>query len=172
MEHSSHGCSERVVVRVERCRIVGAAPWSEFLGGVREIRTLRSTWRGLETWHGRDGVTLANERARQARQSSTLPCRSRSRSMASLWPQAIAETRAITISNTSCRMRLASRSSGIASASRPHTPSPRSACRSSNRPPSEDWLPPSKSTVSFLHRTDGRSKGTGVSSVMAAVAVG
>jgi hypothetical protein len=32
---------------------------------VREIRTLRSTWRGLETWHGRDGVTLADERARQ-----------------------------------------------------------------------------------------------------------
>src|SRR6266699_4807739 len=30
-----------------------------------EIRTLRSTWRGLETWHGRDGVTLADERARQ-----------------------------------------------------------------------------------------------------------
>jgi len=23
---------------------------------VREIRTLRSTWRGLETWHGRDAV--------------------------------------------------------------------------------------------------------------------
>ena len=33
---------------------------------MREIRTLRSTWRGLETWHGRDGVTLANERARAA----------------------------------------------------------------------------------------------------------
>ena len=32
---------------------------------VREIRTLRSTWRGLETWHGRDAVTLADERARQ-----------------------------------------------------------------------------------------------------------
>src|SRR3974377_603356 len=33
---------------------------------------LRSTWRGLETWHGRDGVTLANERARQRRtQTST-----------------------------------------------------------------------------------------------------
>jgi hypothetical protein len=32
---------------------------------VREIRMLRSTRRGLETWHGRDGVTLANERARQ-----------------------------------------------------------------------------------------------------------
>ena len=31
----------------------------------REIRTLRSTWRGLETWHGRDAVTLADERARQ-----------------------------------------------------------------------------------------------------------
>ena len=39
---------------------------------MREIRTLRSTWRGLETWHGRDGVTLANERARQRRtQTST-----------------------------------------------------------------------------------------------------
>jgi hypothetical protein len=41
---------------------------------------LRSTWRGLETWHGRDSVTLANERPRNgenklrpkpARQSST-----------------------------------------------------------------------------------------------------
>jgi hypothetical protein len=28
---------------------------------------LRSTWRGLKTWHGRDAVTLA------ARQPSTLP---------------------------------------------------------------------------------------------------
>src|SRR5215471_14074688 len=33
MEHSSHGDSERVVVRVERRRVVGAAPWSEDLGG-------------------------------------------------------------------------------------------------------------------------------------------
>ena len=32
---------------------------------MREIRMLRSTRRGLETWHGRDGVTLADERARQ-----------------------------------------------------------------------------------------------------------
>src|SRR4029453_11829150 len=32
---------------------------------VREIRMLRSTRRGLETWHGRDAVTLATERARQ-----------------------------------------------------------------------------------------------------------
>jgi hypothetical protein len=32
---------------------------------VREIRMLRSTRRGLEPWHGRDGVTLADERARQ-----------------------------------------------------------------------------------------------------------
>src|SRR6266481_275203 len=30
-----------------------------------EIRTLRSTRRGLETRHGRDAVTLADERARQ-----------------------------------------------------------------------------------------------------------
>ena len=33
MEHSSHGCSERVVVRVEQRRVVGTAPWSEGLGG-------------------------------------------------------------------------------------------------------------------------------------------
>jgi hypothetical protein len=32
---------------------------------VWEIRTLHSTWRGLETGHGRDAVTLADERARQ-----------------------------------------------------------------------------------------------------------
>ena len=33
---------------------------------------LRSTWRGLETWHGRDGVTLADERAsEQGTQTST-----------------------------------------------------------------------------------------------------
>ena len=32
---------------------------------MREIRMLRSTRRGLETRHGRDGVTLADERARQ-----------------------------------------------------------------------------------------------------------
>ena len=30
---------------------------------MRENRTLRLTWRGLETWHGRDSVTLADERA-------------------------------------------------------------------------------------------------------------
>jgi len=49
--------------------------------GVREIRMLRLTRRGLETWHGRDAVTLADERASNgehkhrptpARQSSTL----------------------------------------------------------------------------------------------------
>ena len=27
---------------------------------------LRSTWRGLKTWHGRDAVTLADERARDS----------------------------------------------------------------------------------------------------------
>jgi Family of unknown function (DUF6481) len=54
----------------------------------------------------------------------------------------------------------------------PHTPSVRSFSRSSSNPPLEDWLPPLKSTVSFLRQTDGRSKGSGVSSSMAAVAVG
>ena len=46
-----------------------------------------------------------------------------------------------------------SRRSGIASASRRQTPSLRSASRSSSRPPSDDRLPPAKSTVSFLRRT-------------------
>ena len=36
---------------------------------VQEIRTLRSTWRGLETWHG---IGL-----KPARQSSTLPASAR-----------------------------------------------------------------------------------------------
>ena len=49
---------------------------------VRENRMLRLTRRGLETWQGRDHVTLADERAsnrehqlrpKPARQSSTLP---------------------------------------------------------------------------------------------------
>ena len=48
---------------------------------MQEICTLRSKWRGLETWHGRDIVALADERASNrehqlrptpARQSSTL----------------------------------------------------------------------------------------------------
>src|SRR5262249_17795020 len=29
---------------------------------VREIHTLRSTWRGLETWHGRNAVTPRNRK--------------------------------------------------------------------------------------------------------------
>src|SRR5262249_36782162 len=58
----------------------------------------------------------------------------------------------------------------IAAASRRHTPSLRSASRSSNRPASEDWLPPAKSTVSFLRRMAGRSKGSGVSVFMTAEA--
>jgi hypothetical protein len=33
---------------------------------------LRSMWRGLETWHGRNSVTLADERAsQQGTQTST-----------------------------------------------------------------------------------------------------
>ena len=29
---------------------------------MREIRMLRATWRGLETWHGRDAVTPRNRK--------------------------------------------------------------------------------------------------------------
>jgi hypothetical protein len=52
-----------------------------------------------------------------------------------------------------------SRRSRIASASRRHTPSLRSASRNSSRPPFDDWLPPSKSTVSFLRWRPARLRG-------------
>src|SRR4029077_4468027 len=52
MEHSSHGCSERVVVRVERCRVVGAATWSEFLGGSEQW------FNGLVSEHNQGGYRL------------------------------------------------------------------------------------------------------------------
>jgi hypothetical protein len=97
-------------------------------------------------------------------------CRRRSRSIAS--SLAIADERAITISIISCWMRSGLRRSGIAAASRAHTPTLRSAARRSSKPPSDDWAQPLKSTVSFLRQTAGRSKGSGVSSVMAAVALG
>ena len=39
---------------------------------MREICTLGARWRGLETWHGRDLVTPADERAgQQGTQTST-----------------------------------------------------------------------------------------------------
>ncbi len=47
-------------------------------------------------------------------------------------------------------MRSGSRRSGIAAASRRHTPSLRSASRSSNKPASDDWVPPSKINCEFL----------------------
>src|SRR5215469_5193262 len=46
---------------------------------MRETRTLRATWRGLETWHGRD------PRPGPARQSSTLP-------MSGMWRRSHART--------------------------------------------------------------------------------
>jgi hypothetical protein len=70
----------------------------------------------------------------------------------------------ITISNIACRIRPGSRRSGIASASRRQTPCLRSASRRSSTPPSDDWLPPANRRWSYLHRTDGRSNGSGVSS--------
>jgi hypothetical protein len=57
--------------------------------------------------------------------------RLRGQRTAALWtapnrkPQAISDTRAITISNISCRMRLGSRRSVMVFASRQHTPSVR-----------------------------------------------
>ena len=68
----------------------------------------------------------------------------------------LASQSTITISNISCRMSFGLRRSRIAPETRRHTPSLRSASRSSNRPASEDWVPPLKSTVSFRRQTAGR----------------
>jgi hypothetical protein len=59
--------------------------------------------------------------------------------------------------NIACRKRSGPRRSGIAAASRRHTPSLRPAWRSSDKPASEDWVPPLKSTLNFLRSTTGRS---------------
>jgi hypothetical protein len=42
-------------------------PWREAnrRAQCEEIRTLRSMWRGLETWQGRDAVTLASPKGRE-----------------------------------------------------------------------------------------------------------
>ena len=50
------------------------------------------------------------------------------------------------------------------------TPTFCSAARSGSGPESDDWLPPSESTVSFLRWTAGRSKESGVALSMVAVA--
>jgi hypothetical protein len=67
-------------------------------------------------------------------------------------------------------LRVTQSPASIVRAIRQHIPAVRSACRSSSKPPLEDWLPPLKSTVSFLRQTDGRSKGSSLWSFMAAVA--
>jgi YD repeat-containing protein len=65
-------------------------------------------------------------------------CRRSLWSIASSWPQAIAVTRAVTISTIWCWIWSGSRRSGIVSASRRHTPTSRSASRSNSAPPLED----------------------------------
>jgi hypothetical protein len=70
------------------------------------------------------------------------------------------------------RMRLASRRSGIASASRPHTPSFLFRAPQQQQAAIRGLVAAAKSAVSFLRRTDGRSKGSRVASVMSAVALG
>ena len=47
-----------------------------------------------------------------------------------------------------------------------------SAASSNSSPAADDWLPPSKSTVSFVWATVGRSKGSGVKLVLMAVSLG
>jgi transposase len=178
----------RAGIQVATCPLCGSPSRRVHSRYVRQVSDLPCSGRGvfLRVVTGRFCCSLGRRRLIVDCEASGAPlsgkrptatfmsgsCRSRSRSMASLWPQAIAETRAITISNTACRIRLGSRRSAVASAIRLQMPSLRSACRSNSRPPFEDWLPPSKSIVSFLRRTADRSNGSGVSSVMAAVALG
>jgi len=57
---------------------------------VREIHTLRSTWRGLETWHGRRGNREHKLRPKPARQSPTLPMSGDGKRGVGDWPQATA----------------------------------------------------------------------------------
>lgn len=59
----------------------------------------------------------------------------------------------------------------MAPARRLAMPSPRSASRSSSKPPSDDNCPPSNEAVSFLRRTAGKSNEAGISSDMAGVAL-
>ena len=64
-------------------------------------------------------------------------------------------------------IRAGSRRSGKQRASRPATPSPRSAIASSITPPSEVRRPPSNAAVTGLRETAGNENGRRLSSVMA-----
>jgi hypothetical protein len=69
-------------------------------------------------------------------------------------------------------MRVGSRRSGIAAASRSAMPIRRAAAASSITPPSEESLPPSNAAVIFRPTTAGKVKERLVSLIMAGVACG
>ena len=94
-----------------------------------------------------------------------------SQSSASSYPQAIASMRKRSIAGSVWTTRSGSRHSRMQPASASARPSRRSAARSSTSPPSDEIDPPSKSAVTFLRLTAGRSNGSRLSSVMVGVAL-
>ena len=85
-----------------------------------------------------------------------------SQSSASSYPQAIANMRKRSIAGSVWTTRSGSRHSRMQPASASARPSRRSAARSSTSPPSDEIDPPSKSAVTFLRLTAGRSNGEGI----------
>lgn len=73
-------------------------------------------------------------------------------------PQAIASMRARKMSWTPWMTRLSSRRPAMHPARAVANPSPRSACASSNTPPSEVSFPPSNAAVTFLRQIAGNRK--------------
>jgi len=79
--------------------------------------------------------------------------------------------RSRSISSTLCRMLSGLRPSLMHPASRTASPSRRSTPRRRRTPPFDDNMPPSNATLTFLPATDGRSNGSGLSSLMTGVAL-
>src|ERR1700720_4222791 len=105
----------------------------------REPRRIDLAWRILQPLMvdcEASGAPLSGQRPTATFISGS--CRSSLGSIASSGPQAIAVTRAVTISTIWCWIWSGSRRSGIVSASRRHTPTSRSASRSNSAPPLED----------------------------------
>ena len=94
-----------------------------------------------------------------------------SQSSASSYPQAIASMRKRSIAGSVWTTRSGSRHSRMQPASVSDRPSRRSAPRNRTSPPSDEISPPSKSAVTFLRLTAGRSNGSRISSVMVGVAL-
>ena len=90
-----------------------------------------------------------------------------SQSSASSYPQAIVNMWKRSVAGSVWTTVAGSRESRMQPASVSSRPSWRSVSRKRTTPPSDETRPPSKSAVTFLRLTAGRSNGSRVSSVMA-----